>query len=410
MGISNNVMLSVHGYGLINPLVLDDAPYEMYLKAIGLLKEKPVNYKDVSNLFERQVGYKYTVPMQALLMSYENEHFNQYSVDAARVLRNILLSPIDGLLRGHKLTMHIEAAYEESNIREDGSVIDQFGLIIRGGRHRFVSILFILIISQMILRGIDPVTYITDGNMADFAELAQEIMDDQEFLDLEIPVVPSLYSLQAIARSNGSRTMNDSEKNYIKLQNEGLELTPLDIAKAILDKKLKAVSASAGWKALFGLLSKDEQYMTVLTAHKLGSKVYTELNKKKFKFPYKPENLLILTNNLWERVPLEVADMKKKGITNIARDGINYLSASLVGYALTQGNSLWNSQEDAEAEIKQSAAVETAPKKEDKATKSTKGRGKNSGSGTTKAAEKAASKATGQPVDMKIVKELTAAG
>lgn len=346
MTLTNSSMISSHGYGLLNFLALSDSEYKMLERAIEALKVKPVDASNFHQLFERQVGYSFTIPFSALYFSWENEEFSQYSVKPKLVL-NLLVSPVDGLLNGNKLSRHIEVGFREDNVREDGSIIDVLGAIIAGGRHRYTALLNILILSEMLKRGIDVLNLHQD----DLREIAKEIAESDEIQDLQVPVQPVLYSLQYISRSNQSRRMDGSENLLINLQVQNVGMNLTDIALAATNKVLTPAKA---WQAMFALLADSgEAEITPLASKDLGGKLFRALNdhakgktKNAYKFPVRAENLVKLVQALWERVPSEIQQVKAKGFTNIARDGVGSIALNLAGYALTNGTSLWDAEKD----------------------------------------------------------------
>lgn len=388
---SNNTMLANHGYGVVNPGATSTTELKQYETALKILKENPIDYKDASSLFERQVGYTFQVPLQTLLMSWEHEEFSQYSVKPGNVLK--LLVGADGLLTGNKLSRHIEAAYPEANVREDGSIIDLFNVIIGGGRHRLGAIIFILVFSQMVLRGIDPLTLIT--NPDGLADTAMDIMEEDAFLEVMIPVQPVAYSLQYIARSNQSRRMDASENNFIALQSQGVGINLVDIAKAVVNKQ---VSPTKGWSAMFALLADSKDVgLTTLAGSQLGGKVFNFLKAQKFPFPTKAENLVTIIQAAWERVPLEVELQLKNGVTNMARQGVPAITSNLGGWIKMNARSLYSPDSEVPANVK---------------AKSTKGKKTGETKPKTKLSKKQQAElaASTEPVALLDDAELTAAG
>lgn len=252
------------------------------------------------------------VTMGELLDSHLNETYTQYTVKPERVL-DLMTSGDYALAKVRTLYKPIHIGFESIYL-DNGVPVADAPFVITGGRHRFTALITVYTLS-----GID-------------------ICSD-EFRAMKIRVEPELYSLAAIECDNGSRSMSSGERVALEAQRKDVDVNDTsEIIAAIGDKRLTKTKA---FSLLFQARHTEEPVtdLQLNTLGTLGGKFINALIKldptqsARLKEVNHAEKILDLA---FEKMPIVLAQLTKKGVTNIALNGVNSMAESLATYAASK--------------------------------------------------------------------------
>ena len=280
-------------------------------KLKSYFEANPFEVSEVCEYVQRGIGNSvFYVTMGELLDSHLNETYTQYTVKSERAL-DILTSGDYALVKTRVLYKPLHVGYDESYLDESGFPASDAPFVITGGRHRFIAL-----ITAYELSGVD--------------------IASDTFRQMKMRVEPELYTLAAIECDNGSRSMTTGERVSLEAQRKDIDVNDAqEIIAAIGDKRLTKTKA---FSLLFQVRHIEEPCtdLQLNTLGILGGKFINALIKldptqsARLKEVGHSEKVLELA---FEKLSPALAALIKKGVTNIALNGVNPLAEALAAYA-----------------------------------------------------------------------------